>query len=271
MMKKSAFLHPDLPEVHRLGLASRGNTHQTSEDVHLALDRGVNYLNWCGYEDGMSQAVSDLGKKRSEIVVAVQIEALSSDSMAKEIDKALNLLGTDYLDVVTFYYLETAEEWKTVCGKDGALSRLQKEREEGRVRVIGVTSHQRKLAAQVAASGAVDLLMIRYNAAHRGAEKDIFPTTDRMKIPIVAYTCLRWGALIRPLEGGSDAVPTARECYRYVLSNPSVSVALMAPDNREEMLEDLSLLEDWRAFGEEELNRFNRWGDRVRATAGPFP
>jgi hypothetical protein len=37
------------------------------------------------------------------------------------------------------------------------------------------------------------------------------------------------------------------------------------------MLEDLSLLEDWRAFGEEELNRFNRWGDRVRATAGPFP
>lgn len=270
-MRQSALLHPSLPEVRRLGLASRGNTHQTREDIHLAIERGINYLNWCGYADGMSEAVAQLGRERSKVVVAVQIEALDSDTMAREVDRALKLLKTDYLDVVTFYYLETAEEWKTIRGRDGALARLHKERESGRVRVIGITSHQRKLAAKVAASGEVDLLMIRYNAAHRGAEKDIFPTTDRMNIPTIAYTCLRWGALIRPVEGDREEVPTAPDCYRYVLSNPSVSVAIMAPDNREELIEDLSLLEDWRALTEDELLRFNSWGDRVRATAGAFP
>ena len=32
--------------VCRLGLATRGNTHLTRDDVLLALDRGLNYWNW---------------------------------------------------------------------------------------------------------------------------------------------------------------------------------------------------------------------------------
>jgi len=40
--------------VCRLGLATRGNTHLASQDVAHAIDRGINYLNWCGHPDGMS-------------------------------------------------------------------------------------------------------------------------------------------------------------------------------------------------------------------------
>ena len=65
------------------------------------------------------------------------------------------------------------------------------------MRLLGLTSHQRKLAAETARSGLLDLLMIRYNAAHRGAETDIFPVTDALGLPVVVYTCLRWGTLLR--------------------------------------------------------------------------
>ena len=49
----------------------------------------------------------------------------------------------------------------------------------------------------MARSGLLDLLMIRYNAAHRGAETEIFPVTDSTSLPVVVYTCLRWGALLQ--------------------------------------------------------------------------
>ena len=45
----------------------------------------------------------------------------------------------------------------------------------------------------MAASGLLDLIMIRYNAAHRGAERDLFPLTDRWRMPVIAYTALRGG------------------------------------------------------------------------------
>ena len=37
-----------------------------------------------------------------------------------------------------------------------------------------MTSHTRKLAAEMASSGLLDVIMVRYNAAHRGAEEEIF-------------------------------------------------------------------------------------------------
>ena len=73
-----------------------------------------------------------------------------------------------------------------------------RERRDGVVRRLGLTTHQMDLAAEVARSGHLDALMIRYNAAHRGAEREVFPVTDALGLPVIAYTALRWGALLRP-------------------------------------------------------------------------
>ena len=77
-MKFTHTFSPDTPPVCRLGLATRGNTHLDPCDVHWAIERGVNYLNWCGRTDGMSQAVSEMGEKRQEIVFAWQIHFFSN-------------------------------------------------------------------------------------------------------------------------------------------------------------------------------------------------
>ena len=56
----------------------------------------------------------------------------------------------------------------------GALEYCQSAQRDGVVGLIGLTSHQRKLAAEIARSRQLDLLMLRYNAAHRGLETDVF-------------------------------------------------------------------------------------------------
>jgi aryl-alcohol dehydrogenase-like predicted oxidoreductase len=277
-----------LPSVCRLGLATRGNTHLDPDDVHHAVERGTNYLNWCGHVDGMSRAIREMGSDRDRVIIAWQMQKGSAEGARRELDAALTELGTDRIDLVTLYYVESEREWLDIASLDGAYGVLADARDSGLVRMIGMTSHQREMAARIAAgkllpesepadgldpSRPLDALMLRYNAAHRGADRDVFPVTDPIRLPVVVYTCLRWGALMETTT--EDPVgyrpPAAPEWYRYALANPSVAVALMAPNGREELDENLGLLDDWRTPSDLDLAAMTQHGDRIYRTAGGFP
>src|ERR1700689_3957391 len=105
-MERTALLGDGLPVVCRLGLATRGNTHLSAGDVEFAIERGINYLNWCGHPDGLSGAIARLGGGRKEIVLAAQFEARSAGDAEREMAAMLEELKTDYLDVLTLYYVE---------------------------------------------------------------------------------------------------------------------------------------------------------------------
>jgi len=271
-LRKYTDLGHGLPRVLRLGLATRGGSHLRAEDVHYAIERGVNYLNWCWRRDGLAKAIAQLGPLRRRVAVAVQLEARTAAEARIEFGGFLDQLGTDYLDIVTLYYVEAAEEWTRITARGGAWHFLNEQKRAGRLRMIGLTSHQRPLAARWAATGRLDLLMIRYNAAHRGAEGDVFPVTEERGIPAVTFTGLRWKALLAatPADPPGFLPPSAADCYRFGLANPRVAVALAAPGNRQELDHALSLLEDWRAPGKEELAALIAHGDRVHRSAGVF-
>src|SRR5262249_38683991 len=151
-----------------------------------------------GGADGLSDAIAAVGPQRESLAVCVQFGARTAAEAAVELRTILTTLRTEYVDILTLYYVEHETEWRQLRATGGAPEYLERAKRDGLVRRIGVTSHQRPLAAHMAASGLIDALMIRYNAAHRGAEREIFPTTDERRIPVIAYTALRWGALMRP-------------------------------------------------------------------------
>jgi predicted aldo/keto reductase-like oxidoreductase len=265
----SAFGKP----VCRLGLASHDDARLTVADVHHALDLGVNFLNWAGAEDTISRTVAGLGPRREEVVVCVQFGARTAGDAGAELQSILAALGSDYVDVVTFYYVESEDEWSELIGPGGALAYCRAAQRACRIRRLGLTTHQRPLAAEVARSGLLDLLMIRYNAAHRGAEDEVFPATSAAGLPIIAYTAQRWGALVRPTPDDPPGfvVPSAAAWYRFVLQSPAVSVVLAAPHTREELDEDLKVIEATGPLGAEEYARLAAHGQRVRRHAGRFP
>ena len=271
-MPRTALLGAGLPPVCRLGLATRGNTHLRADDVACAVERGINYLNWCGHVDGLSRAVAGMGGARKQIVLAAQFEARSARDAEREFTSMLEALGTDYMDVLTLYYVESESEWQEITDPGGAWEYLAEEKRRGRLKLIGLTSHQRPLAARWAESGKLDLLMIRYNAAHRGAEREIFPITQRQRIPVVTFTGLRWKALLQttPDDPPDFMPPSAVDCYRFCLAHPAISVALMAPGNRAELEENLKLLDDWRAPEAAKREDLLAHGDRVKKHAGVF-
>ena len=160
-----------------------------------------------------------------------------------------------------------------LVGAGGALEYCRAAQHDGRVRRLGITTHQRPLAAEAARSGKLDLLMVRYNAAHRGAETEVFPAADAAGMPVIAYTALRWGGLLRPTPDDPPGFtpPAAPEWYRFVLQNPTVTVALAAPHDRRELEEDLTVLDATHPLTPDEYERLAEHGRRVRRHGGGFP
>jgi aryl-alcohol dehydrogenase-like predicted oxidoreductase len=124
----------------------------------------------------------------------------------------------------------------------------------------------------MAKSGLLDTIMIRYNAAHRGAEREVFPVTQPLGLPVIAYTALRWGALMRPTpdDPAGFLVPPAPTWYRFVLQYPAVAVTLAAPQTRAELDQDLRVLEASGPLTNEEFAVLAAHGERVRRHAGKF-
>jgi predicted aldo/keto reductase-like oxidoreductase len=259
--------------VCRLGLATRGDGDLALADVQHALDAGINFLNWCGTPDALSQTIAELGRRRSEVLICTQFEARTATEAAAELESQLRELRCGWIDILTLYYVEEAAEWEQIAGPGGSLEFCRQAQRDGKVRQLGITSHQRPLAAQIAASGLIDLLMIRYNAAHRGAERDIFPVTDAHQMPVIVYTCLRWGALLRSTRDDPSGfvAPRAPAWYRFALQSPSVAIALAAPGTRVELDETLEVLRADGPLDPAEYEVLAAHGQRVRANGGGFP
>jgi predicted aldo/keto reductase-like oxidoreductase len=206
-------------------------------------------------------------------MVCVQFEARTTHEACSELAGILHELNSDYVDALSFYYVEENAEWQQIVAPGGALEYCRAAQREGVIRCLGVTTHQRPLAASMAQSRMLDFLMIRYNAAHRGAETDVFPITDSLDLPVVVYTCLRWGALLHstPDDPLGFVPPRAPMWYRFALQSSSVSVALMAPENRAELIEDLTVLDQSMPLTPEEYKSLAEHGQRVRRHAGSFP
>ncbi len=264
---------PSLGEVCRLGLATRGNTKLDPEDVLYAIEWGINFLNWCGYDDGIAKAVQQLGSKRNEVAVSLQLRAKSVEEAKRELDDYLQLLGTDHIELITHYYVEGPSDWNGLTQEQSVRSYLEQLKAQGIIQAIGITTHDRDLAGEVARMKEVDAVMVRYNAAHRGAQEQIFPYTHQNQVPVIAYTALRWGKLLEstPDDPHGFNPPAAPSWYKYVLENPAVDLCLFAPNGRNELMENLDEIQNWEPLDPNLKLEMEAHGDRVRQAHRYFP
>jgi aryl-alcohol dehydrogenase-like predicted oxidoreductase len=246
--------------VGRLGLS--GTYRPGRAAFHKALDEGVNYFFCYGFDGQTVSFLRELSRSsRDKYVVATGAYNLiwTHQNLRKTLEKRLRQLRTDYLDVFQFLGVMKPKEFPEQVQEE-----LRLLKEDGRVRAVGMSCHDRKFAGQLAGRGVLDMLMIRYNAAHRGAEQDIFPHLGKFHPGVVSYTATRWGFLLRRPGGWpkDGRIPTASMCYRFVLSNPHVDVCMTAPRNLKQLEENLAALRQG-PLPEEEMRFMREFGDVV--------
>ena len=233
-------------EVSRLGLAASYGVPGAA--VERAFERGLNYLYWGSRRtDPFAVALRNLRAHRERMVLVVQSYARMASMMAGSLERALRHLQYDYADVLLLGMWN-----KPVAPR--ILDAARRLRERGLTRFLAVSTHARKLVPAVAAAHDFDVVHFRYNAAHPGAETDIFPHLPAAGKPgMVSFTATSWGQLLglrsmpALFKGGyrlpkGERIPTATDCYRFVLSRPEVDVCMSGPADAGQMEQALEAL-----------------------------
>jgi aryl-alcohol dehydrogenase-like predicted oxidoreductase len=166
--------------------------------------------------------------------------------MGWSLERALRALRFDYTDVLLLGM------WNRPV-PPRILEAARRLKARGLVRFLAVSTHTRALVPAIAAGRDFDIVHFRYNAAHPGAETDIFPHLPNAGRPgLVSFTATSWGQLLgkgalqgiagsRSLPKG-ERVPTAADCYRYVLTRPEVDVCMTGPKDAAQMEHALEAL-----------------------------
>jgi aryl-alcohol dehydrogenase-like predicted oxidoreductase len=248
--------------VGRLGL---GSTYGAPARAYeQAFERGCNYFYWgSARRKGMGDAIRQIASRtRDKIVVVVQSYSRNGFLLGHRLESGLRGLRIDHADILLLGFHNTPLSPRLM---EAAL-RLK---ERGRIRHIAVSGHNRPLFQQFAKDLRLQVLMMRYNAAHRGAETEAFPHLEgQPRAGVVCYTATRWGTLIDPKNTPLGVrTPTAVDCYRFVLSHLAVDVCLTGPATAEEMEANLKALE-LGPLSEEDMVWMRQVGDHVhRLTA----
>jgi aryl-alcohol dehydrogenase-like predicted oxidoreductase len=250
--------HTDLV-VGRIGLGSSFGVGP--EGLELAFDHGINYFYWGSVRrPGFGRGIRQLARRgREQIAVALQSYARWPAALFRlNVERGLRRLGLDYADVLIL-------GWYNHRPPARILDAARELRERGRVRYLLMSGHRRPFFPEMAAEDLFDLFMVRYNAAHRGAEREVFgrlPTAAR-RPGIVAYTATRWGSLLDPRKTPpGEAVPRASDCYRFCLSHPAVDLVLCGPASTDQVREACEALRKG-PLEAEELAWMRRVGDHV--------
>jgi aryl-alcohol dehydrogenase-like predicted oxidoreductase len=258
------FLHTTLGntgiKVCRLGLSA--SYRPGKKAVYKALDEGLNFFFCYGFDAQMITVLREVmrGRRENYVIATGAYNLLwGHPNLRRTLEKRLRQLHTDYIDLFLFLGVTKPEHFDARVRDE-----YYRFRQEGKVRGIGLSCHHRKFLGELAAGGAIDAMMMRYNAAHRGAESEIFPHLPQHNPGVISYTATRWTYLLRRPRGWPKAgrLPTAGMCYRFVLSNPNVGVCLTAPSNLKQFEENLSAVREG-PLSEDDMEFMHKFGDVV--------
>jgi aryl-alcohol dehydrogenase-like predicted oxidoreductase len=246
-------------KVSRLGL-SGGYGIQAAAVEKAFHEYGINLFWDIPRNKGMRDGLRTLVRShRDKIILVLSSYDHIGITVRRSITKGMKALGIDYVDIALLGW----HNWQPPkILIHNALELVDK----GLVRFIAMSGHNRRLFGTIAqqTDSPIDIFTVRYNAAHRGAENDIFPHLPAEGAPgLTTYTATCWGKLLNKKKMPPGEHPlTASECYRFVLSDPHVDLCMMGPSTEQEMVEGLSALEGG-PLSQEEMARVRRIGDYV--------
>jgi aryl-alcohol dehydrogenase-like predicted oxidoreductase len=249
--------------VAKLGLGSSFNAPTAS--YLEAFERGVNYFYWGSARRSlMGDAIREIARnRREEIVVVLQSYSRVGALLRVFVERGLRQLGIDQADVLLL-------GWRNKPPAGGVLDAALDLRERGLIARLALSTHHRRLLPTLVDDETYAIWHVRYNAVHRGAEREVFPClqgrSDASRPGLVTYTTTRWGHLCDPRRTpGGEATPTGTDCYRFALSHPNVDVCVAGPNDAAQMAQALAALE-LGPMDDGELAWMRRVGDSIYAS-----
>jgi aryl-alcohol dehydrogenase-like predicted oxidoreductase len=132
------------------GGAALGSASQAEADI--AFDQlvaaGINHIDVAAsYGDAELRVAPWLKRAPGEFFLATKTGQRRADGARQELERSLERLGVDHVDLWQLHNLADPIEWDTALSPGGAVEAAVAARDEGLVRFIGVTGHGTQIAA----------------------------------------------------------------------------------------------------------------------------
>ena len=223
------------------GAAALGAMSQQRSDelLDVLLRFGINHLDTAAmYGDSELRIGPWMAEHRDQFFLATKTGERTGDRARAELERSLERLQVDSVDLIQLHNLVEEDEWEVAHGPGGAVEALAQARDEGLVRFIGVTGHGYRIARMHLRSlerYPFDSVLLPYSfiAMQDDAYRaDVEELLDRCAAAEVAVQTIksvarrRWpsdhtGPRFSWYEPLSDEEAVAR-AVRWVLANPQV-------------------------------------------------
>ena len=260
--------------VSAVALGCEGFIHKTPEEVcadfDFAIGHGVNFIDIYSPNPELRTNIgAALEGRRGDFVIqghlcttwenGQYLRTRDPEKTLASFDLQLQQLRTDCLDIGMIHYVDAEADFHRVFG--GEIIRIaQRLREEGRIRHIGISSHNPAVARMAVETGLVDVLMFSVNPcydlqpagddvealwaeeSYAGALRNIDPDRERLY-----ELCERTGVGIDAMKvyGGGDLLNaenspfgkamTPVQCIEYALTRPGVASVMVGCRTQDEI------------------------------------
>jgi len=238
--------------------------------IERALDLGVNYIDtssiYGGPDRWSEQYVGKvMANRRKEAFLATKTKERTRDDSMRMIEKSLQLLQTDHVDLWQLHDIGTLFDIDQVFAKGGAMEALLEMKEQKVVRHLGLTGHYRPEALMEGIKRyPFDTILMAINAAdphHYSFNQELLPlAVERqmgiigMKVPGRSRLLSSWtppsieeqkhsweGMTFQTTRSGTL---TMREAMYYTLSRP-VSTVIIGCDTLAQLEENVHLVREF--------------------------
>ncbi len=176
--------------------------------VQKCLDLGLNYFDTAnGYTTSEERIGKAVKGRRKDVIIATKTFPGTPDIIEKNLDLSLKRLQTDYIDIYQFHGVNTKEVLdKIIDPENGIYQVFEKFKKAGKIRHIGITSHQMDAAKLEVKSDKFETIMFPFNVITSEPAKELLPLCKEHDVGFI---------VMKPLAGGM--LNNATICFKYLL------------------------------------------------------
>jgi predicted aldo/keto reductase-like oxidoreductase len=241
--------------------------------IHRAMELGVNYFDTAPYycdklsEVFLGKALA-LGGRRDKVWVSTKnpIENDSGDDYEKRLENSLKNLQTDHIDFYHFWGISLNAFLTKVKAKDGPFARAKKFKDQGIIRHISFSFHDREAGSQESeklieilknGEGVLESVLCQYNLLDRDKEPGI-ALAHEMGLGTVIMGPVGGGRLGAPSPMIQELIPggvksSAEVALRFVLANRNINIALSGVSSIAQLEENAAVASRTDALSAAEL------------------
>ncbi len=262
--------------VGEVGLGCEGfakaSKELSREMLDAALENGMNYIDLYASDPGIRDNIGyGIKGRREQVVLQAHVGTTWIDGQYKRtrdlmetkegFEDLLKRLDTDYIDVGMIHYCDEREDFEKIFHTD-FIEYIKQLKTEGKIRHIGISSHNPEVALQAVETGLIDVLMFSVNPCYDmlppsedcedlWAEKSyenplvnmepsrqkLYETCERENIAISVMKAFAGGDLLNEKFSPFGKAMSAVQCIHYCLTRPGVAVVMAGAHSVEQVLD----------------------------------